>query len=67
MPPAAYISEIDLERVSGPLRIAHLPGEAKPVYFSVHGAVASHYGLPPEQLEESHATTLDYVVAAAAG
>jgi hypothetical protein len=67
MPPAAYVSEVNLERVSGPLRIAHLPGEPKPVYFGVHGAVASHYGLPPERLKESHATTLDYVVAAAAG
>ncbi len=67
MPPAAYISEIDLERVSGPLRIAHLPGEPKSMYFRVHGAVASHYGLLPERLKESPATTLDYVVAAAAG
>ena len=64
-PPVAYISEIDLERVSGPLRIAHLPGGVQPVYFSLHGAVASHYGLPPDQLKESHATTLDYVAAAA--
>ncbi|MGA8621551.1 MAG: hypothetical protein WB660_23875 [Candidatus Sulfotelmatobacter sp.] len=67
MPPAAYVSEVDLERISGPLRIAHLPGEPKPVYFSVHGPVASHYGLPPERLNESRATTLDYVVTAAAG
>jgi hypothetical protein len=49
------------------MRIAYLPGEANPVYFSVHGAVASHYGMQPEQIKESHASTLDYVVAAAGG
>jgi nitrous oxide reductase accessory protein NosL len=65
--PVAYTSEMDLERVSGPMRIAYLPGEANPVYFSVHGAVASHYGMQPEQIKESHASTLDYVVAAAGG
>lgn len=63
----AYVSEVDLERVAGPLRIAHLPGEPNPVYFSTHGAVAEHYGVKPETLKESHATTLDYVVAATAG
>jgi hypothetical protein len=63
----AYVSEIDLERVAGPLRVAQLPGEAKPVYFSTHGPVAKHYGVNPESLKESHATTLDYIVAATAG
>ena len=63
----AYVSEVDLERVAGPLRIARLPGESKPVYFSTHGPVAKHYGVNPETLKESHATTLDYIVAATAG
>ena len=63
----AYVSEVDLERVAGPLRVAQLPGEVKPVYFSTHGAVAKHYGVNPEDLKESHATTLDYIVAATAG
>jgi hypothetical protein len=63
----AYVSEVDLERVAGPLRVAQLPGEAKPVYFSTHGPVAKHYGVNPESLKESHATTLDYIVAATAG
>jgi hypothetical protein len=31
----------------------------------VHGAVAEHYGTDPEETEP-HATTLDYLVAAAA-
>ncbi len=63
----AYLSEVDLERVAGPLRVAQLPGEAKPVYFSTHGPVAKHYGVNPETLKETHATTLDYIVAATAG
>jgi len=52
--------------VKGPLRRAFLPGEAAPVLFGVHGAVAEHYGRAPGTFEP-HATTLDYVVAAAAG
>ena len=61
-----YRSEVRIERVKGPLRRAWLPAEAKPVIFGVHGAVAEHYNVSPEVLEP-HATTLDYVVAAAAG
>jgi hypothetical protein len=34
--------------------------------FGVHGAVAEHYGTDPKD-SEPHATTLDYLVAAAAG
>ena len=63
----AYVSDVRVERVRGPLRVAHLPGEPSPVYFSTHGPVAKHYGVSPETLTESHATTLDYIVAAAAG
>lgn len=62
-----YVSTSRLERKQGPLRIAHLPGEAQPVIFSVHGAVARHYKIDPATLKESHASTLDYVVAATAG
>jgi hypothetical protein len=62
-----YVSNVRIERRSGPLRIAHLPGEQQPVLFSVHGAIAEHYGLDPAKLPESHAATLDYVVAALGG
>jgi hypothetical protein len=62
-----YISNVQIERRKGPLRIAHLPGEPRPVEFSVHGAIAKHYGVAEDKLGESHATTLDYVVAAAGG
>ena len=66
MPEVAYRSQVRIERVKGPLRRAHLPAEPEPVLFGVHGAVARHYKVP-EGTVEPHATTLDYVVAAAAG
>ena len=61
-----YRSEVTVERHHGPLRTAVLPAETDPVTFGVHGAVAEHYGVSPD-VSEPHATTLDYVVAAAAG
>jgi hypothetical protein len=67
MSAVAYTSKIRLERCKGPLRIAHLPGEAQPVTFSVHGAIAEHYKIDPASLTESHAATIDYVIAATAG
>ena len=62
-----YISKVRIERKVGPLRIAYLPGESQPVMFSVHGAIAQHYKVDPAKLTESHAATIDYVVAATAG
>lgn len=62
-----YVSEVRLEKKKGPLRHAWLPSESQPVPFGVHGAVAKHYGIDEGRLEEVHATTLDYVVAAAGG
>ena len=62
----AYVSNVRIERLKGPLRRAWLPAERDPVLFGVHGAVAEHYKVPPDVLEP-HATTLDYIVAAAAG
>ena len=67
MSAVAYTSEVRLERRKGPLRIAYLPGEAQPVMFSVHGAIAEHYKIDPASLTESHAATIDYVIAATAG
>lgn len=63
----AYVSKSHIERKRGPVRYAQLPGEAKTVIFSVHGAVAQHYGVRAEDLGESHATTIDYLVASVAG
>jgi hypothetical protein len=62
----AYRSHVRLERIKGPLRKAYLPAEREPVTFGVHGAIAEHYKVSPE-ISEPHATTLDYIVAAAAG
>jgi hypothetical protein len=66
MSDVVYRSEVRFERVKGPVRKAYLPSEQKPVIFGVHGAVAEHYKVPPAVLAP-HATTLDYVVAAAGG
>jgi hypothetical protein len=62
-----YTSRVHVERITGPLRIARLPGESQPVVFSVHGAIAAHYKVDPAAIGESHAATLDYVIAATAG
>jgi hypothetical protein len=61
-----YKSEVRIERERGPLRLAWLPGEREPIRFGVHGAIAEHYGVDPAKYEP-HATTLDYIVAAAGG
>jgi hypothetical protein len=47
--------------------LAYLPGEKEPIVFSVHGGIAKHYGVDETKLGESHAATLDYVVAATGG
>ena len=62
----AYRSRVSVEREKGPLRWATLPVEPDRVAFGVHGEVAKHYGVTPTD-SPPHATTLDYVVAAAAG
>jgi len=67
MSEVVYVSKLRIERRVGPLRIAYLPGEPQPVAFSVHGAIAEHYKIDPAKLAESHASTLDYVIAATAG
>ncbi len=67
MPDVVYTSKVRIERKTGPLRIAYLPGEIQPVTFSVHGAIAEHYKVDPALIKDSHASTLDYVIAATAG
>jgi len=62
-----YVSNVRIERKKGPLRVAYLPGETNPVTFSVHGAIAKRYGIDEKALGEPHATTLDYIIAAAGG
>jgi len=60
-----YTSRVRIERQRGPMRLAYLPAEEEPVVFGVHSEVAEHYRVPPDAFP-AHATTLDYVVAAAA-
>ena len=61
-----YRSEDRIVRERGPVRQAWLPAEPEPVTFGAHGAVAQHYKVAPDAFP-AHATTLDYIVAAAAG
>ena len=67
MSEVAYVSNVHIDRRKGPFRVAQLPGESSPVIFSVHGGIAKHYGVDETKLGESHAATIDYVVAAAGG
>ena len=66
MSDVSYVSRVRVELVRGRVRRAYLPVQEEPVLFGVHSEVAEHYGVSPEQ-EESHDTTLDYLVAAAGG
>jgi hypothetical protein len=43
-----------------------MPAESEPVRFGTHGAIARHYGVQGE-VPDPHATTIDYVIAAAGG
>ena len=61
-----YTSKATIERVGGPIRRAFLPHTPEPVMFGVHSEIAEHYGVDPDRFAPT-ATTLDYVVAAAAG
>ena len=61
-----YRSRVRIERIKGSKRRAYLPIESEPIFFGVHSEIAEHYGVDP-QVNEPHAATLDYLVAAAAG
>jgi len=66
MSEVVYRSKVRVERLQGPMRRAWLPAHEEPVAFGVHGDVAEHYGHEPGKYP-AQTTTLDYVVAAAAG
>lgn len=61
-----YKSEITVKRDYGTIRRAELPAKDEPITFGVHSEVADHYGVDTDE-EPPHATTLDYLVSAAAG
>lgn len=62
----AYVSEVRVERLGGPLRAAYLPGEEEPTLYGMHGAIAEHYGATADE-QPTHASTIDHVVGAALG
>ncbi len=64
--PVVYRSRVRVEPMKGPLRRAYLPAEQEPIIFGLHSEVAEHYGVDAK-VNDPHATTLDYLVAAAAG
>ncbi len=66
MSEVAYTSRVEIRRLGGPTRSATLPAESEPVLFGAHGEIAEHYGLDVTKFEP-HATTIDYVIAAAGG
>lgn len=61
-----YVSRATISRLKGRVRSAVIPAEETPVLFGVHGEIAEHYGVDMAA-EEPHATTIDYLVAAAGG
>jgi hypothetical protein len=63
---AVYISNVRIERVRGPYRLAYLPAAENAIAFGVHDEIARHYGTDMS-LHEAHPATLDYLVAATAG
>jgi hypothetical protein len=65
MADVVYEPVVRIVRERGPNRSAQLPA-GEQVAFGVHGAVAEHYGVAAED-NDATSTTLDYIVAAAAG
>ena len=66
MPDVTYVSRVRVDPVRGLIRRAHLPAEEDSVLFGAHGEIAEHYRASREEVEP-HASTLDFVVAAAGG
>jgi hypothetical protein len=66
MSDVVYRSEVKVERIRGPLRKAWLPGRHDHVTFGVHSEIAEHYKTDPDRYPPD-ATTIDYLVSAAAG
>ena len=62
----AYRSKVRIERIKGPIRKAYVPSHDGPVMLGVHSEVAEHYGVD-NKICEPYTTTLDYLVASAAG
>jgi len=48
------------------MRRAYLPGHEGPITFGVHAEIAEHYGIDEDAYPPT-TTTIDYLIAAAAG
>ncbi len=59
-----YVSRVKVIQDRRPRRRAYLAGFDQPISFGVHSEVASFYQMTPD---EPLPSTLDYLVAAAAG
>lgn len=59
-------SHVRVSLAPGRTKHIHLPIEEHPVPMGMHGKVANHYKIPLDEIEQ-HATTLDYIIGAAAG
>ena len=66
MSEVVYRSRVQIERIRGTFRLALLPACEEPVAFGVHHEIAEHYCIARGD-EEERTTTIDYLVAAAAG
>ncbi|MBT8198933.1 MAG: hypothetical protein KJO36_00315 [Acidimicrobiia bacterium] len=61
-----YRANIRVERIRGPIRHVWLPAKDGHHTFGVHSDIAEHYGVSMEDFPPD-ATTIDWVIAAAAG
>ena len=61
-----YTANIRVERVRGPVRKVWLPAKEEHQTFGVHSDIADHYGVSMDDFPPD-ATTIDWVIAAAAG
>lgn len=61
-----YSARVRVEARPGGIKLIHLPIETEPVPMGMHGPIAKHYKIP-EGSYTPHASTLDYVIGAAAG
>jgi uncharacterized OsmC-like protein len=59
-----YRSRVTVRSGGGPDKLVRLPGEVEEIRMGAHGVIAERLGAPADL--QPHATTLDYVVAAAA-
>ena len=61
-----YSARVRVEARPGGLKLIHLPAEAQPVPMGMHGPIAKHYNVL-DAAYTPRASTLDYVIGAAAG